>query len=328
MDLEKVDFLTEIDSLRRGWQACQARLAAVEAERDAARAGEVRAVEALKRIADICRPETQGNTSEGLLAHACIMSLETAECALSEQPALAWLAQQRREAAAEAAEALEGIGAKQTSASGPAAQKVETLIFLADIADKLARLDCELIDRAAMAQRAALFRECAAMMRERDAARAKRDAALAEVAHMKREQQAMIMQHRHDIRDLGQLLQDERCKVATIEAAWYAAQAGEARAVEALMRCHEGAARQLTEPRVHDDDLYALAVIATDCEAVLEAQGPALDWLAQQRREAVASWIEKEATKCRQQDGEYYERGVDCMLREAAALRAGEVGNE
>jgi len=37
MDLEKVDFLTEIDSLRRGWQACQARLAAVEAEGDAAR---------------------------------------------------------------------------------------------------------------------------------------------------------------------------------------------------------------------------------------------------------------------------------------------------
>ena len=119
-----------------------------------------------------------------------------------------------------------------------------------------------------------------------------------------------------------------QARLAAVEAERDAARAGEARAVEALMRCHEGAARQLTEPRVHDDDLYALAVIATDCEAVLEAQGPALDWLAQQRREAVASWIEKEATKCRQQDGEYYERGVDCMLREAAALRAGEVGNE
>ena len=38
MNLEKVDLLTEIDSVRRGWQACETRLAAVEAERDAARA--------------------------------------------------------------------------------------------------------------------------------------------------------------------------------------------------------------------------------------------------------------------------------------------------
>lgn len=70
-----------------------------------------------------------------------------------------------------------------------------------------------------------LCRQVEGLQAERDAARAKRDAARAEVAHMKREQQAMIMQHRHDIRDLGQLLQDERCKVATIEAAWYAARA-------------------------------------------------------------------------------------------------------
>jgi septal ring factor EnvC (AmiA/AmiB activator) len=47
----------------------------------------------------------------------------------------------------------------------------------------------------------------------------------AEAARIERQLQAMIMQHRHDIRDLGQLLQDERCKVATIEAAWYAARA-------------------------------------------------------------------------------------------------------
>lgn len=83
---------------------CGQKDATIVVEQNAARAGEARAVEALKRIADICRPETQGNTSEGLLAHACIMSLETAECALSEQPALDWLAQQRREAAAEALE--------------------------------------------------------------------------------------------------------------------------------------------------------------------------------------------------------------------------------
>ena len=38
MDLGKVTLMTEVDSLRRGWQACEARLATVEAERDAARA--------------------------------------------------------------------------------------------------------------------------------------------------------------------------------------------------------------------------------------------------------------------------------------------------
>ena len=37
MDLDKVTLMTEVDSLRRGWQACEARLATVEAERDAAR---------------------------------------------------------------------------------------------------------------------------------------------------------------------------------------------------------------------------------------------------------------------------------------------------
>lgn len=36
MDLDKVDLMTEAASLRSGWQACQARLAAVEAARAAA----------------------------------------------------------------------------------------------------------------------------------------------------------------------------------------------------------------------------------------------------------------------------------------------------
>jgi hypothetical protein len=154
-----------------------------------------------------------------------------------------------------------------------------------------------------------------ACLAERDAARAKRDAARAEVAHMKREQQAMIMQHRHDIRDLGQLLQDERCKVAAVEAAWYAAQAGEARAVETLRRCHEGAARQLAEPRDHDDDQYALTAIATDCEAALADSANALDWLAQREREAAAKALEKAALNG---------WATPFSLREdAAALRAG-----
>lgn len=49
------------------------------------------------------------------------------------------------------------------------AQKAEILSSLADTADALARLDCGLINRELMAQRAALFRECAAMMREGEA---------------------------------------------------------------------------------------------------------------------------------------------------------------
>lgn len=65
------------------------------------------------------------------------------------------------------AEALEAISAKQTSANAPTAQKAETLSSLADTADALAKLDCGLINRDLIAQRAALFRECAAMMRER-----------------------------------------------------------------------------------------------------------------------------------------------------------------
>lgn len=178
----------------------------------------------------------------------------------------------------------------------------------------------------------ALQARLAAVEAERDAARAKRDAARAEVAHMKREQQAMIMQHRHDIRDLGQLLQDERCKVATVEAAWYTSQSGEARAVEALKRCHEGAARQLAEPRDHDGDQYALTAIATDCEAVLAAQGSALDWLARQRREAAVEALEKLATDLGKVPWGSALHDVDWLrgiLRtRAAEIRAGEVGDE
>lgn len=75
-------------------------------------------------------------------------------------------------------------------------------------------------------------------------------------------------------------------------------------------------------------DLWVCWAVIMRVRDSLSDPQPALDWLAQQRREAVAAWIEKEATKCRQQNGEYYDRGVDCMLREAAALRAGEVGND
>lgn len=84
-------------------------------------------------------------------------------------------------------------------------------------------------------------------------------------------------------------LNDLRTRLSAVEAERDAARAGEARAVEALRRIHEGATRQLAEPRsVLDDDQYALTAIATECEAVTAGQIPALDWLAQQRAEAAA----------------------------------------
>lgn len=109
-----------------------------------------------------------------------------------------------------------------------------------------------------------------------------------------------------------------------------AAQAGEARAVEAVRRCHEGAARQLAEPRDHDNDQYALTVIATDCEAILAAQRSALDWLAQQRREAAAEALAKLATDLRQDPWGTTLHDVDSLRKilctRAAALRAGATG--
>jgi hypothetical protein len=53
------------------------------AERDSLAALVTDLRRALEKIAEQCRPETQGNTSEGLLAQACVLSLETADCALS-----------------------------------------------------------------------------------------------------------------------------------------------------------------------------------------------------------------------------------------------------
>ncbi len=167
----------------------------------------------------------------------------------------------------------------------------------------------------------------AAVEAERDAARAKRDAARAEVAHMKREQQAMIMQHRHDIRDLGQLLQDERCKVATIEAAWYAARAGEARAVEALRAV-------VAAVLPHEEDTWTMKGSALrhvhrvldQYEPTPDNQPSALAWLAQQRAEAAAEALEEFAD-----DAGGIEELRACNISDlrstlrtrAAALRAG-----
>ena len=128
---------------------------------------------------------------------------------------------------------------------------------------------------------------------------------------------------------------NEACKqLEVVEAERDAARAGEARAVEALRRCHEGAARQLAEPRDHDNDQYALTAIATDCEAVLAAQRSALAWLAQQRREAAAEvWsdIRKVSEDVAAGGGlrlRIAKLVVDECIERAAALRAGEVGND
>lgn len=119
--------------------------------------------------------------------------------------------------------------------------------------------------------------------------------------------------------DLKRCFADLRAKLALVEAERDAARAGEARAVECLKEIDEynGGADSVLE------DEYV-----THRRMEVMDGASSLAWLARQRREAVAAWIEKEATKCRQQNGEYYDRGVDCMLREAAALRAGEVGND
>ena len=94
-----------------GWDsmaACYLRtsLAAVEAERDAARAGEARAVEALRKLANEADAlqieeysirELVGNTNWSCLR----LRIDEAR-ALDAQPALGWLTQQRAEAAATA----------------------------------------------------------------------------------------------------------------------------------------------------------------------------------------------------------------------------------
>ena len=159
---------------------------------------------------------------------------------------------------------------------------------------------------------------------------AERDAARAEVAHMKREQQAMIMQHRHDIRDLGHLLQDERCKVATIEAAWYAARAGEARAVKALRAVVAGASPHEEETwTIEGAVLRHVHRVLDRYEPTPDKQPTALDWIAQQRREAAVEALEKLEAECSIVFyGDLPHVTIEEIREHLAALRAGEVGNE
>ena len=127
---------------------------------------------------------------------------------------------------------------------------------------------------------------------------------------------------------IAQQRDEALARLAAVEAERDTAQAGEARVVEALQNLRIPLAQlgDFMYSPVRDASQELLAIVNSVLANTFTQ--PALDWLAQQRRAAVAAWIEKEATKCRQQNGEYYDRGVDCMLREAAALRAGEVGND
>jgi hypothetical protein len=64
---------------------------------------------------------------------------------------------------------------------------------------------------------------------------------------------------------------------------------------EALARIHEGAARQLAEPRDHDNDQYALTDIATVAELALAA--PTGDWLERRIAEETKDLRIKNAAK-------------------------------
>jgi hypothetical protein len=87
----------------------EARIRAAEAERDTARAGEARAVEALRKIAEDADAHLNDNV---LIGNATRWRLKTIRaCAEDAMTGLApeWIAQQRREAAAEALHGVENL---------------------------------------------------------------------------------------------------------------------------------------------------------------------------------------------------------------------------
>jgi hypothetical protein len=94
-----------LSDLRRCFDQHRARVAELEAERDEARAGESRAVEALKVAYDAAEQwhgsvEWEGREYTQAVLHACHAVLA------DSQPALDWLAQREREAAARELEGL------------------------------------------------------------------------------------------------------------------------------------------------------------------------------------------------------------------------------
>ncbi len=150
-----------------------------------------------------------------------------------------------------------------------------------------------------------LVSECGNAVRGMVAMQAERDAAKAEAE-----------KYNHEVENTLNALEQAKDDLE-------AARAGEARAVEALKLIAAMASDELkgeTSKGFLLHFCYGVKEIA-EC-STLDAQ-PALDYLDQQRREAVANYIEKEAMDSRSAIGEYYERSVEGMLEEAAALRAG-----
>lgn len=196
---------------------------------------------------------------------------------------------------------------------------------------------------------------------ERDEALDKAAAAKAEAADWQAYGVGMLTQHRKQIAEI-ELLKAEaaRCremadnfsihcqpacdKADALEAELAAAKAEAARMGEALEKIFIGG-NHLASALIGLLGASALPYNTEASEALREIGGgnvydiwvawstmmqvrdslaakPALDWLAAQRREAVAEWLEKAA---REECGGYYERSVEGMLEDAAALRAGEV---
>jgi hypothetical protein len=101
-----------------------------------------------------------------------------------------------------------------------------------------------------------------------------------------------------------------------------AARAGEARAVEALKVAYE-AAEDWHGSVEWEGREYTQAVLDA-CDAVLADSQPALDWLAQRERKAIAEWLD---SKAEADNGERADIAPWCR-EQADALRAGkEVGD-
>lgn len=179
-----------------------------------------------------------------------------------------------------------------------------------------------------------LMMDLAAVMNERDAAQA-------EAARIDTQLRASLLQHRKDNREPGSLPETERRKVTELTAERDTARAGEARAVEAL-RTIRG------EDIYPDADADGMIEDATCCYCyrnsadgchedcpraiaahVIDSTQPALDWLAQQRREAAAEALGKlESESSIVFYGDLPHVTIITIREHLAALRAGELPND
>jgi hypothetical protein len=151
-----------------------------------------------------------------------------------------------------------------------------------------------------------------------------------EVEELERELRARIADLEAERDKCNGLLQGYITTLAECVVKRDAARAGEARAVEAI----KGLLNQLHEFDFEIDGSVEFFDSVQQCRDATDNTQPALDWLARQRAEAVAAWIEKQVAENLERYGtHYYERTTDDLMREAAAfraaaLRAGEVDND